>query len=48
MNATHELKGIVYDRACDLHPFVVRLAEEDNEDAARYLKLFYMVDIFKI
>ena len=22
------LRGIVYDRACDLHPFVVRLARE--------------------
>ena len=43
-----ELKGIVYDRACDLHPFLIRLAEEGNEDAARYLELFYMVDIFHV
>ena len=40
------LRGIVYDRACDLKPFIRRLAKEGNSVAAEYLKLQYIVDIF--
>ena len=43
-----ELQGVVYDRACDFHPFLIRLAEEGNEEASRYLQLFFMVDIFHV
>ena len=43
-----ELQGVVYDRACDFHPFLIRLAEEGNEEVSRYLQLFFMVDIFHV
>ena len=41
-----ELKGIVYDRSCDLHPFIERLARENNQIAESYSKLQFIVDIF--
>ena len=41
-----KIRGIVYDRACDLHPFIVRLAEEGNEAARAMMDLVYIVDIF--
>ena len=41
-----ELLGIVYDRACDLHPFVLRLAKEGNVHAEALSQLQYIVDIF--
>ena len=46
-DAPHELHGIVYDRACDLHPFLKRLAREGNKDAERMLtNIDFMVDIW--
>ena len=40
------LKGIVYDRACDLHPFINRLYSEGNSTAKAYKDLAFIVDIF--
>ena len=40
------IKGIVYDRACDLHPFFKRLSREGNIVAGLYEKLVHIVDIF--
>ena len=40
------IRGIVYDRACGLKPFIQRLANEGNVVAARFLQLMYIVDIF--
>ena len=42
------LHGIVYDRACGLHPFLMRLAQEGNNLAKKYSKLQFMVDIFHV
>ena len=44
----NNLHGIVYDRACGLHPFLRRLANEGNELAKIYSDLNYMVDIFHV
>ena len=43
-----DLKGIVYDRACELHPFTSRLANEGNFAASKYQKLHFIVDIFHV
>ena len=43
-----QLNGIVYDRACDLHPFVRRLHENGNLIASKYEKLSFIVDIFHV
>lgn len=40
------LLGIVYDRACSLHPFIKRLADEGHEAAKKFSDLWYIVDIF--
>ena len=40
------IKGIVYDRACDLHPFFKRLSREGNVVAGAFEKLVHIVDIF--
>jgi len=40
------IRGIVYDRACDLLPFLQRLAKEGNKMAQSYINLFYIVYIF--
>ena len=42
----NDIKGIVYDRSCDLHPYLVRLGNEDNNTAEKYSRLHYVVDIF--
>ena len=47
-NPAHHISGIVYDRACDLHPFVTRLAREGNNIAKQYEMLHYVVDIFHV
>ena len=39
------LRGIVYDRSCDLLPFIKRLAAEGNSVAAMFLNLEYIVDL---
>ena len=41
-----QIRGIVYDRACDLKPFVRRLSNEGNKIATNYLGMEYIVDIF--
>ena len=43
-----DLRGIVYDRACDLEPFINRLSKEGNFAASKYETLKYMVDIFHV
>ena len=43
-----EVTGIVYDRSCDLFPFIQKLSKNGNDIASRYLKLHYMVDIFHV
>ena len=40
------LQGIIYDRSCDLHPFLTRLSKEGNEIASKYQNLKFIVDIF--
>jgi len=42
------VKGIVYDRACDLHPFIKRLSREGNFSSKNYLFLDYIVDSFHV
>ena len=41
-----DISGIVYDRACDLCPYIERLSKEGNNIAQNYLSLLYIVDIF--
>ena len=41
-----ELNGIVYDRACDLHPFVKRLSAEGNTEAQWISTLQFVVDVW--
>ena len=43
-----EIKGIVYDRACGLHPFINRLSNEGNISASYYKDLDFIVDIFHV
>lgn len=42
------ISGIGYDRVCDLHPFIKRLADNGNEIAKVYADLLYLVDIFHV
>lgn len=42
----HQLNAIVYDRACDLHPFLERIGKEGNLVAARFAELDFIVDTF--
>ena len=42
------LNGIVYDRACDLEPFISRLKNEGNQAAKNFTKIKFMVDIFHV
>jgi len=42
----NQITGIVYDRACDLHPFLKQLSKEGNEAASNFKLLTYIVDIF--
>ena len=44
----NDLKAIVYDRACDLHPFVRRLSSEGNGIADEYSQMDYIVDKFHV
>ena len=46
-NPAH-LKGIVYDRACDLYPFIKRLSCEGNNASKNYLQMDYIVDCFHV
>ncbi|XP_066929429.1 uncharacterized protein [Clytia hemisphaerica] len=45
-NLNGNLKGIVYDRSCDLHPYVCRLAREGNVFAKEIEELMFIVDVF--
>ena len=40
------ISGVVYDRACDLYPYIKRLSKEGNVFATILEKLRYIVDIF--
>ena len=40
------IRTIIYDRACDLHPYLIRLAKEGNEAARHFAELNFIVDIF--
>ena len=42
------LRGIVYDRSCDLHPFINNLVKNGNEIAQHYAGLKFIVDIFHV
>ena len=42
----HEISGIVYDRACDLLPYLRKLAAAGNDLAQIFENLRYIVDIF--
>ena len=44
--STSDLMTIVYDRSCDLHPYLKKLANNGNKIAENYLRLQYIVDIF--
>ena len=35
--SSNDIQGIVYDRACDLKPYLERLSLEGNEFASNYL-----------
>jgi hypothetical protein len=41
-----DISGIVYDRSCDLHPYLTRLAAEENDIAKKFCMLKFIVDIF--
>ena len=41
-----DIQGVVYDRACDLHPYLERLALEGNVGAARFKQLRFIVDVW--
>ena len=43
-----QLRGIVYDRCCDLDPFITRLAKNGNRVADNYSNLKFIVDIFHV
>ena len=43
-----DLRLIVYDRSCDLHPFIMRLSREGNEAAKHYETLDFVVDGFHV
>ena len=43
-----DIKGMVYDRCCELKPFIKRLAEEGNVVTRKYINLSYIVDIFHV
>ena len=47
-NDITNLRGIVYDRACDLHPFIEKLAREGNQFAKLIVHLLYLVDVFHV
>ena len=40
------IRGIVYDRSCDLHPYLARLASEGNKIAEKFANLKFIVDVF--
>lgn len=40
------IKYIIYDRSCDLHPFLIRLAKEGNPAATIFSQMQFIVDIF--
>ena len=42
----HQISGVVYDRACDLEPYIKKLGREGNECAKLFSVLRYIVDIF--
>ena len=42
------LNGIVYDRSCGLHPFLLRLGSAGNSVAGSYAQLNFVVDIFHV
>ena len=42
----NDIKYVVYDRACDLSPYIERLAKEGNSIAENFKFLHYIVDIF--
>ena len=46
--STNMINGIIYDRACDLHPFLKRLSKEGNNAAKEYKKIIHIVDIFHV
>ena len=41
-----DIMGIIYDRACDLYPYIKRLADENNVAAIKFASLKYIVDVF--
>ena len=41
------LKGIVYDRACDLKPYIEKLSMAGNEVAKKFNDLDFVVDIWR-
>ncbi len=43
-----DVRGVVIDRACDVHPLCLRLAREGNEVCARYAELPWAVDPFHV
>ena len=42
------IRGVVYDRACGLHPFIKRLSGEGNNFAKKYETLDFIIDIFHV
>ena len=42
----NEITGVVYDRACDLKPYIQRLCDEGNEIAEPFNTIRYIVDPF--
>ena len=44
--STLKLNGVVYDRSCDLCPFILKLASNGNTIAKNYKDLQFIVDIF--
>ena len=45
-NKENMLSGVVYDRACDLQPYIHKLSKEGNHIASYFMKMRFVVDIF--
>ena len=46
--ANELIRGIVYDRACDLKPFLDKLSQNGDMNGERYALLEFIVDIFHV
>ena len=46
--STDLISVVIYDRACDLHPFIKRLSREGNTIATNFEYIHFMIDDFHV